>query len=114
MRAVDDLVRLKRKSGSSPWPVIQKCLDYWAETNPTQWKSYLFDLGNIKATRKDKKFASTYDKVHGGYLRYTLDIPEKVMLMIRCIYSADELPMTRDFCLEFARRFPKLKVAEKL
>lgn len=111
---VDKLMQLKRKSGSSPWPIIEMCFKIWADTNPIKYNSYLVYLKDIKETRKDRKFASTKDRVTGGYLRYTLDIPEKVITMIRCLYSPIELPMNREFFLEFAKRFPKLKIAERL
>ena len=112
--AVDKLIALKKVSGASPWPVIEMCFKIWSETNPRHYNSYLVYLKNIKDTRKDKRFASTYDRKTGGYLRYTLDIPEKVLLMIRSLYNYDELPMNREFFFEFARRFPTYKIAEKL
>lgn len=114
VRAVDRLVKLKRTNGSNPWPVIEECIKIWEATRPKEWKSYIIELGKLRATRKDRKFASTKDKVTGGYLRYTLDIPEKVMKMIRCIYNPDELPMNREFFLAWSRKFPQMKVAEKL
>mgnify|MGYP001604262043 CR=1 FL=1 len=114
VRAAESLLLLKRKSGADPWPVIERCIKVWENTSPTEWKSYLYDLGTIRSTRKDKKFASTKDKFHGGYLRYTLDIPEKVMYLMRAMYSTDELPMNKEFFLEFSKRFPRFKVAEKL
>jgi len=112
--SVEKLVNLKQKSGSNPWPVIEECFNIWASEKPRKWQSYLLYLQDIKETRKDPKFASTTDKVTGGILRYTLDIPQEVMMMIRCVYKANELPMNRLFFQEFARRFPKCKIAEKL
>lgn len=112
--AVNTLVNLKQTNGSNPWPVIEKCIDIWEKTQVQEYRSFLIDLGKIRSTRKDAKFASTKDRVTGGHLRYTLDIPEKVMYMIRCLYTPQELPMKRAFFLEWARRFPKMKVAEKV
>lgn len=112
--AVNGLFKLKEKSGSNPWPVIEKCLEIWKDTHPLEWESFLVEIDKTKQTRKEKKYASTYDKVHGGYLRYTLDIPTKLIKMIRCIYGPDELPMRREFFLEWAKKFPKMKIAEKL
>ncbi len=112
--AADRLISLKKKKGSTLWTVISEVLKIWAERNPKEWESYLVRISDIKHTRKDKKFGSTYDKISGGYLRYTLDIPQKVMLMIRSLYDHTELQMNRDFFIEFARRFPRLKIAEKL
>jgi len=114
LQAVERLETLKRKSGSNPWPVIEECFNIWKSTNPKHWDAHLVDVYDLRESRKDKKFGSTTDPVTGGVLRYTLDIPEKVMYMIRMLYSVEELPMNREFFLEFGRRFPNLKVAEKL
>ena len=111
---VEQVIKLKKKSASNPWPVIEACFNFWAQQSPTRYNSFLVSVDNTRQTRKDPKFASTYDKVHGAYLRYTLDIPQEVMLMIRCVYNTNELPMDRQFFLEFAKRFPNLKVAQKL
>ena len=112
--AVENIVALKKKYGSNPWPVIEACFKVWADKKPSEYNSLLIRIKDIKETRKDSKFASTTDKVTGGILRYTLDIPQEVMYMIRCVYTPDELPMRREFFLEFSRRFPRFKIAEKL
>lgn len=109
IRAVAQLEELKRKNQANPWPVIEKCLEIWAATTPGAWDSYLIRLDDIRETRQDKKFGESKT----GMYRYTLDIPQKVMFMIRCLYSDEELPMNKQFFREFARRFPKMKVAEK-
>src|SRR3990167_7349304 len=112
IQAVDELLKLKIKSGSDPWPVIEKCFKIWECGNPTRYNSYLIHVDDIKKTRKDPKYASTTDKVTGGILRYIIDIPEEVMKMIRCVYSPQELPMRgkqgKRFFQQFAKRFPKL------
>ena len=114
LRAVQRLEELKATSGSNPWPVIEECFKVWESTNPGHWEAHLVGVYDLRATRKDSKFASTIDPNTGGILRYTLDIPEKVMYMIRMLYSVEELPMDRKFFLEFGRRFPNLKVASHL
>jgi len=114
LRAVERLEGLKKKSGGNPWPVIEECFRVWESTNPNEWRAHLIDVDEVRKTRKDPEYASSTDSVTGGILRYTLDIPEKVMYMIRCIYSPDELPMNRNFFLEMGRRMPQLKVAKKL
>lgn len=114
INAVERLENLKAKHGSNPWPVIEECFNIWTATNPSEWQSYLVYLDDIRETRKDKKYASTKDKVTGGYLRYTLDIPQKVMYMIRMIYSSEELDMSKEFFKAFARKFPQMRVAEKI
>lgn len=112
--AVKRLEDLKVKSGSNPWPVIEECMSIWKSTNPLQWEAHLVEIKDVRETRKDSKFASTVDRETGGTLRYTLDIPQKVIYMIRMMYTAEELPMNREFFLQWARRFPQTKVAEKL
>ena len=116
IRAVDNLFRLKQANGGNPWPVIEEILKLWEAKAKrlNQWNSYLFNLESTKETRKNKFAASKADPVHGGILRYILDIPEFVVYAIRMVYNADELPMDKRFNEEFARRFPNFQVAEKI
>lgn len=114
IQAVYSLFTLKEKHQSNPWPVIEQCFKIFEETHPKHYQSHLIYIDDIRETRRDKKFASTKDKTTGGYLRYTLDIPDMVMKMIRTLYSPDELPMNREFYRAFAKKFPNYKVAEKL
>lgn len=115
IRAVQYLEEVKTASGSDPWPVIEACFKVWEETAPSEYTSHLFYLDDIRSSRADK-FASSgkKDRKHGGILRYTIDIPEKVMFMIRCLYDSSELPMDREFFMKFAKRFPKYKIAKKM
>lgn len=112
--AVERLIALKKKGGSSPWPVIEQCIKIWEDKRPKEWKSFLFEVDRVRGSRANKFAVSKKDKVHGGYLRYILDIPDLVIFLIRRVYSVTELPMTKDFLYEFARRFPHMRVAEKL
>lgn len=109
IRSVEKLESLKRKSQGNPWPVIEECLKIWKDSEPKTWESYLYRLEQVKSTRRDQRFGQS----RTGMYRYTLDIPQKVMFMIRCLYDDEELPMNKEFFHEFARRFPRLKVAEK-
>lgn len=111
---IEKVIKLRDKSGSDPWPVVEECLNFWASQFPERYNSLLINIKNTRETRKEKKFASTTDKITGGILRYTLDIPQEVILMLRCLYSADSLPMNREFFQEFAKKFPRFKIAEKL
>lgn len=109
LNAANKLFTLKKKSGSNPWPVVEECLKIWTETHPTQYNSFLVDLTDIKETRKNK-FASSDQEA----FRYTLDIPETVMYMIRMVYSAEELPMDKSFLRAWGKKFPKMKIAERI
>jgi hypothetical protein len=118
IRAVDNLFRLKRNNQTDPWPVIDEILNIWEKKviKANQWNSYLFELESTKETRKNKYAASDSrkDPVHGGIMRYILDIPEFVVNAIRMVYSPTELPMDKGFSEAFARRYPKFRVAEKI
>lgn len=105
--AVDRLLTLRNTK--SQWDVIDEVIKIWYTTHPKEWKSHLIEMKDLKETRKNK-FASTKDKS----LRFILDIPEKVILIIRKLYSTDECPMDKRWMLKFARRYPKFVVAERV
>lgn len=109
--AADRLMEMKKTR--TVWEVIAEMITIWEARNPKSWQSYLVHLDDIKKTRKDKKYASTYDKTHGGYLRYTVDFPQPIMDMIRSIYNSGELPMDKKFFRLFGRKFPRFQIAEK-
>jgi len=88
---------------------LKLCIKIWEEKRPQEWKAFLVQIGDIKKTRKNK-LASSESK--GG--RYLLDLPEKLMFMIRAIYSSEELSMNKEFMREFASRYPRFAVPETL
>lgn len=108
----DELIDLKKKSGSSFWPVIDRIFEIFKETNPTRYASYILEVERIRKSRRDPKFGRS--KTKDAPLRYTLDIPEFVIKSIRALYSVEELPMDREFFLRFAKRYKQYKIAEKL
>ena len=105
--AADKLIKLKNEKPM--WDVIDEVITVWFKRQPKQWKAHLFNLSNLKQTRKNK-FASTKDKS----LRYILDIPEKIIMMIRVLYDTNEAPMDKKWMLKFAKRYPRFLVAEKI
>jgi hypothetical protein len=117
----EELLTLKDKSiieeANGIWIVIRRIIEIWKETHPKQWSSYLVELDSIRQTRFDSKYGLSKNSkmYHGdrGNLRYTLDIPEQVYMMIRAVYNDEELPMDKEFFSRFARKFPMFKVAEK-
>ena len=109
MLFIEHIENLKRKSGSNPWPVIDAIIELWKGQPRNQWKSYLHRLDDVRDTRADKKFGQS----RSGMFRYTLDIPQKIMFLIRKIYSDEELPMTKEFFRAFARKYPYFTIAEK-
>lgn len=113
VQAADKLLKLK--SENKLWEVVEECFKIWADKHPKQWKSFLFHLRDVKESRKRTKGFSgvSRDKETGGYIEYTLDIPQDVIYMLRVIYSPDELPMDKKFFRELGRRFPKFRVSRK-
>jgi len=109
IEAVEGLLKLKEKHGSDVWPVIEECLRIWTSKHPSEYKSFLFQLDDMKQTRRNQ-FASSETEM----FRYTLDIPEKVIFMLRKLYTTDELPMDKKFFRTWARKFPKMQIAERI
>jgi len=113
---VNKLIELKNQKG--PWVVIDEILKFWSEESPKEWKSVITTVKNRKQTRKvtnvgNKQFSGvSRDKVTGGLLRYQLDVPLKVVHMIRAIYKEEELPMDKKFFNKFAKRYPRFVISE--
>lgn len=121
LAAAEHLEKLKHTSGRNPWPVIDEVIRLWTTKNPTKWQSYLIYLKDIKSTRKEttvgnKRFrgVTRADKKNNAMLSYTLDFPVPIELMIRCIYTAEELPMNKEFFKEFGSRYPLFKIRERV
>lgn len=107
MSAANRLIELAKTK--SQWEVIEEVVNVWQKTQPKEWKSHLIELKDLKETRENE-FASTKDKS----LRFILDIPEKVIMMIRILYSSEDAPMDKKWMLEFAKRFPRFVVANRI
>jgi hypothetical protein len=112
---VDRILKLKKTLPQ--WEVIAEIVNFWASLNPSQYDSYLVRLRDIKATRKKttigtKEFVGiSKDKGTGGYINYMVDVPVKVMSMIRIVYNSNELQMDKKFFRKFGRKFPAFRVS---
>ncbi len=104
---VDRLFEL-RLAGNR-WDVIDEIVKYWAESNPSKYDSFVIDIKNKRDSR-----ATKYGSNKAKTLRSTLDIPTQVVLMIRKVYPADELPMDKKFFDTMWKRYPIFRVAESL
>ena len=115
--AADRIISMRRTKGH--WEVITEIIKLWASLKPSHYQSYLVSLANTKSSRKStwvggKEFTGvSKDKDTGGYLAYTVDVPVKVMAMIRKVYDAEDLPMDKKFFYEFGKRFPLFRVMQK-
>lgn len=112
-RQVTDIEAIRRlmklRQTKDVWIVVEECLRIWSSKRPQEYKSHLIELKDIKETRRDK-FASSKTEM----FRYTLDIPETVIFMLRKLYTVQELPMDRKFFRTWAKKFPRMQVAEKI
>ena len=117
-KLVDMGDRLVRLRNSQPvWTVIQELMKMWQETNPKTYQSFLVELQDTKDTGKvtnigGKSFSNVSEDANGSMLRHRLDIPVKVVYMLRRLYSVEELPMDAAFYDKWAKTFPKTVVSE--
>jgi len=112
VQAADRLLRLKKEN--KLWEVVEECFNIWSSKHPTEWKSFLFHVQEIRETRKSTKgFRGVTKGKDGGYIEYTMDVPQDVIFMLRVLYTPDELPMDKKFFRQLGKRFPKFKVSGK-
>jgi hypothetical protein len=117
VQAIDRLIKLKNTK--SHWVVIKEIVRMWAEERPTEYKSFIITLKDTQATRKKKaglwgkEYKGISYDTKGSRLVDMVDIPVRVMKMIRAIYKPDQLPMDKKFFNGFIKRFPKFKIGGK-
>lgn len=115
--SANKIIELKKTKG--PWEVIEFILKMWRETNPKEYNSFVFSLDKIKSSRKitsigGKQYSGVSKDAHGSYLQYKLDIPEKVVYLIRRVYTPTELPMNKEFYDAWAKKFPSMVIMERV
>jgi hypothetical protein len=114
LSAVNKLIELKKVK--SPWEVIDAVLAMWHKSCPSEYDSHLVALEFAKQTGKrtsvgNKQF-SNVSMSKSGMLRRLLDIPVKVTYLIRRLYP--DMPMDKKFFNQFAERYPKMVVSERV
>jgi hypothetical protein len=111
----DELVKLRNTR--PVWEVIEAVMKMYSETNVHEYQSFLVDLKDTKDLGKvtnvgGKAFSNVSKDINGATLRHRLDIPVKVVYIIRRLYSVEELPMDEKFYAKWARMFPRTVVSE--
>lgn len=104
---VDELFRLKKTKGL--WAVVDKIIEHWLKTNPKEYNSFIVDMHEKRDTRLNRH-GSDKDK----NLRSLLDVPSDVLLRLRVVYKADELPMDKEFFDRMYKKYEFMRVAEKI
>ena len=110
---VEQVEGLKRISGVNPWPVIDFLIKAWADRAPEDVEAMHIVIEEYRQTLFDPKFGQTKEGKDFGR-RFTIDFPKKLMMMIRSVYSHEELPMESKFFAEFAGRYPFFKIPDKI
>lgn len=104
---------LQLKNKGKHWEAIDLLLKAWAENAPEEVDALAVQIDNYQEVLVDKKFGQT----KGGKdfeRRFTISFPQKLLMMIRAVYKADELNMDNEFFKEFATKYPFFKVAETI
>lgn len=107
----EEVIKLRNKK--DPWVVIDLLVHAWIKKAPEEVEAQMIQIDEYKEDLIDKKYATTREGYHQER-RFKLVFPKTLMLMIRCVYSTEELPFTPVFHNEFAKRYPYFKIAEKL
>ncbi len=107
VKAADHLIKLKKENINNVWPVFEFIIELWKKKTPKSWDSFVIEAETTRNTRANKHASN---KKEG--LRYTLDIPEWVILAFRKVYSVEELPMDKTFYREVWKRYPIFRIAE--
>lgn len=100
----DKLLELRKDKG--PWAVIDEIVKYWESYPHKEWKAHLIE---IRESRKNR-FGSS----KGKDLRYIVDVPEKILYMIRSMYKADELDMNKEWFRQFGKRYKQFLIPQKI
>lgn len=109
--AATDIVKLRKEK--SPWEVIEVIVRAWQETCPQTYQSFIYSLDQVKRNSKVTKGVRgvSVDK-EGNTLIHRLDIPVKVIYMIRRLYP--DIPMDKAFYNKWAKKFPKMVIESKV
>jgi len=113
VEAADRLVELK--NNKDPWEVFAEVVKVWQGTHPADYESFLFNLDVKKGTAKvtsvgNKQFRGVSVDTEGSVLRHRLDIPVKVIYMIRKLYP--EMNLDADFYKKWGKKFPHMVIEE--
>jgi len=104
---------MKTKNSKDKWAVVEMLLNRWIKQTPEEFAAIKMQIGDQKELLVDKEFGQTL----GGKdmeRRFTLVFPFKLQQMLRAVYAEEELQFDSKFYSEFAKRFPRFKIAQKV
>ena len=109
LATVDRLIDLKHQNQTDIWVVVDAVIALWMKQRPTEYRSFIVDTEIARQTR-----ANAYGANKKASLRYTVDMPEWVYHVLRRLYDAEELDMSKEFFQLFWKRYPIFRVSEKV
>jgi len=116
IRSLDDVEFaediVKKRNQKDPWTVIDTLVRTWAKRSPDEVEAVMVNVSQYRETLTDKQFGQT-TLGKDQERRFTLAFPRTLMLMIRTMYKAEELPFDKKFFAAFAKKYPAFRVAEK-
>ena len=104
---------LKTKNTRDIWTTIDKLIKTWEERAPDEVQAIKVNLTQYKEGIEDKEFGQTKGG-HEQERRFTLVFPLALQNMIRSVYKTGEVDFNKQFYSEFAKRYPRFRVAEKI
>ncbi|SRR5258708_39138433 len=110
VQLADKVIELKNKKDQ--WAVIDLLLQVWRVRTPEETQALKIQLEDQRELLTDREFGTTKEGKDFDR-RFTLVFPLHLMLMLRAIYSEEELPMNAKFYREFSEKYPNFRVAEK-
>lgn len=106
----EKIVELRKKK--DPWEVIDLLVKAWAQRAADEVDALMIQIDEYKEKLVDPKFAQLMES-KDQERRFTLSFPKSLMIMIRSVYKADELPMDTKFFATFSRKYPMFKIADQ-
>lgn len=107
---VDKWLDMSKKQ--SPWEVMDTIVKDWMATRPTEYKSFVADVDEIRDSTYNDYGAA--ENTHGsGSLRRTLDLPLYVERSFRIIYSGTDFQFDRKFYRQIWKRYPIFRVSKR-
>lgn len=103
---------VKLRENKDPWMVIDELVKIWAKKAPDEAEMVLINVDQYRETMKDKQYGQT-TLGKDQERRFKLAFPVTLQLLIRTQYKAEDLPFDSKFHIEFAKRYPAFRVAEK-
>lgn len=104
---------MKLKNQKDHWAVVEALIGRWIKDQPDESNALKIQLDDQRELLEDKIFGTTL----GGKdfdRRYFCVFPLRLQQLLRAVYANEELTFDQDFYHEFAKRFPKFRVAEKI